>query len=114
MTTRYEMAKSGLETAKQMHNEINAQFAYSELKAPFSGVVTNTFVKVGDMANPGMPIVTIEGAKNYQVMAMVSEKDIVTIQNNMSATVVVKSSQEEIQATVIEVSQSAKNTGGQS
>lgn len=113
MTTRYEMAQSGLETAKQMRNEINAQFTYAELKAPFSGVVTNTFVKVGDMANPGMPLVTVEGAKQYQVITMVSEQDIVKIKNNMLATVVVKSSEEAIKGTVIEVSQSAKNTGGQ-
>ena len=72
MTARYEMAKAGLEGARQMRNEVVAQFSYSNIKAPFSGVVTNTFVKEGDMANPGMPLVSVEGASKLQVMAMVS------------------------------------------
>jgi multidrug resistance efflux pump len=33
-----------------MRNEVLAQFNYSTITAPFSGVVTNTYVKEGDMA----------------------------------------------------------------
>uniref|UniRef100_UPI00404B8AF8 efflux RND transporter periplasmic adaptor subunit n=1 Tax=Flavobacterium sp. TaxID=239 RepID=UPI00404B8AF8 len=113
MTARYEMAKAGLEAAKQMRNEINAQFAYSNITAPFSGVVTNTFVKEGDMANPGMPLVSIEGAKKLQVTAMVSESDIVSIKEGMKVNVLVKSINQEMEGKVAEVSLSAKNTGGQ-
>lgn len=113
MTSRYEMAKAGLEAAKQMRNEIQAQFSYANITAPFAGEVTNTFVKEGDMANPGMPLVGIEGAKHFQVTARVSESDIALIRSGMKATVVVKSSQQSIAANVIEVSGSAKNTGSQ-
>lgn len=113
MTTRYEMAKAGLETAQQMKNEVLAQFSYADIRAPFSGVVTNTFVKVGDMANPGMPLLTVEGERMLQVMAMVGEQDIVKITEGAHASVVIKSIQEQVQGKVIEVSQSAKNTGGQ-
>jgi RND family efflux transporter MFP subunit len=113
MTSHYEMAKAGLEGAKQMRNEVLAQFSYSNITAPFSGEVTNTFVKEGDMANPGMPLVSIEGASHLQVTAMVSESDITAIQNGMTVKVFVKSTQQEIAGKVIEVSSSAKNTGGQ-
>ena len=113
MTARYEMAKAGLEAAKQMRNEINAQFAYSNITAPFSGTVTNTFVKEGDMANPGMPLVGIEGASKMQVMAMVSESDISNITNGMPVKINVKSIKKEVAGKVSEVSLSAKNTGGQ-
>lgn len=113
MTARYEMAKAGLAGAEQMRNEVNAQFAYANIKAPFSGIVTNTFVKEGDMANPGMPLVSLEGVAKKQVTAMVSESDISSIKNGMKAQVVVKSLNKEIDAKVIEVSGSAKNTGGQ-
>lgn len=113
MTSRYEMAKASLEGAKQMRNEVMAQFNYSNITAPFSGVVTNTFVKEGDMANPGMPLVSIEGTNQMQVTAMVSESDITAIQNGMKAKVLVKSTNEEFSGTVTEVSSSAKNTGGQ-
>ena len=113
MTARYEMAKAGLEGAKQMRNEVMAQFSYSNITAPFSGVVTNTFIKEGDMANPGMPLISIEGASRLQVTAMVSENDIASIKKGMAARVLVKSSNTMINGKVGEVSLSAKNTGGQ-
>jgi RND family efflux transporter MFP subunit len=113
MTARYEMAKAGLEGAKQMRNEVMAQFSYSNITAPFSGVVTNTFVKEGDMANPGMPLVSVEGASKLQVTAMVSENDIISIKKGMPVKVLVKSSNAALTGKVSEVSLSAKNTGGQ-
>jgi RND family efflux transporter MFP subunit len=113
MTSRYEMAKAGLEGAKQMRNEVMAQFSYSNITAPFSGEVTNTFVKEGDMANPGMPLVSIEGASHLQVTAMVSESDITSIKNGMNVKVLVKSTNQKLSGKVVEVSGSAKNTGGQ-
>ena len=113
MTARYEMAKAGLEGAKQMRNEVMAQFSYSNITAPFSGTVTNTFVKEGDMANPGMPLVSVEGASRLQVTAMVSENDIAKIKKGMAVKVLVKSSNETLEGKVSEVSSSATNTGGQ-
>lgn len=113
MTARYEMAKAGLEGAKQMRNEVMAQFSYSNITAPFSGVVTNTFIKQGDMANPGMPLVSVEGATKMQVMAMVSENDIAAIKKGMPVGVLVKTSNEKLKGKVSEVSISAANTGGQ-
>ena len=113
ITARYEMAKAGLEGARQMRNEVIAQFSYSNIKAPFSGVVTNTFVKEGDMANPGIPLVSVEGASKLQVMTMVSENDIVSIKKGMQVSVLVKSSNEKLSGKVSEVSISATNTGGQ-
>ncbi|MEM8521702.1 efflux RND transporter periplasmic adaptor subunit [Flavobacterium sp. PL12] len=113
MTARYEMAKAGLEGAKQMRNEVMAQFSYSNITAPFAGVVTNTFIKQGDMANPGMPLVSVEGASKLQVLAMVSENDIAEITKGMPVSVLVKSSNEKLSGKVSEVSISATNTGGQ-
>lgn len=113
MTSRYEMAKAGLEGAKQMRNEVLAQFSYSNITAPFSGEVTNTFIKEGDLANPGMPLVSIEGASHLQVATMVSESDIAAIKNGMAVTVLVKSTNQKLNGKVSEVSGSATNTGGQ-
>lgn len=113
MTTRYEMAKAGLEAAKQMLNEVMAQFNYTSISAPFAGVITNTFIKEGDMANPGMPLVSLEGEAHLQVTAMVSETDITNIENGMPVSVLVKSINQTVLGKVVEVSASAKNTGGQ-
>ncbi|MBN8566125.1 MAG: efflux RND transporter periplasmic adaptor subunit [Flavobacteriales bacterium] len=113
MTARFEMAKAGLEGAKQMRNEVMAQFNYANITAPFSGVVTNTFIKEGDMANPGMPLVSVEGSGKLQVTAMVSESDISKIKQGMAVSVILKSLNKKVSGKVSEVSLSAKNTGGQ-
>ncbi len=113
MTTHFEMAKAGLETAKQMKNEVMAQFSYSNITAPFSGTVTGTFVKEGDMANPGMPIVSVEGVSKLQAVVMVSESEISNIKNGMTIDVNIKSLDKTIKGKVVEVSTSARNTGGQ-
>src|SRR5690554_3822487 len=113
MTTHFEMAKAGLETAKQMKNEVMAQFSYTNITAPFSGVVTGTFVKEGDMANPGMPIVSVEGESKLQTVVMISESEISNIKNGMATDINIKSLNKIVKGKVVEVSSSARNTGGQ-
>lgn len=113
MTTRYESAEAGLQAAREMEKEVNAQFAYTNLRAPFSGVVANTFVKVGDIANPGMPLVTVEGTSNYEAVVMVPESEISRVQAGAEAEIHIKSNGKILKGEVTEVSPSARNTGGQ-
>jgi RND family efflux transporter MFP subunit len=113
MTTRYEMAKSGVDAAQQMKREVEAQFAYTSISAPYDGTVINTFVKEGDMANPGMPLVAVEGAGAPEAVLLVPEAYITHIAVGQAAQITVKSSGKIISGKVTEVSYSAKNTGGQ-
>jgi RND family efflux transporter MFP subunit len=107
------MAKARLESAKQMKNEVNAQLAYSNITAPFSGTITSKSVKTGDMANPGMPLIGIEVPGNFEVIAMVPETEISEIKTGTAVDVLVKSINKTIKGKVTEVSTSAKHTGGQ-
>jgi RND family efflux transporter MFP subunit len=113
ITANYEMAKARLEGATQMKNQVNAQLSYSNITAPFSGVVTGKFINKGDMANPGMPLIGLETPGKFQVIAMVPETEITKIKDGTTVNVVVKSINELLKGTVTEVSTSAKNTGGQ-
>lgn len=113
ITTNFEMAKARLEAAKQMKNEINAQFNYSNISAPFDGVITNMYVKVGDMANPGMPLISIENPNHFEVVAMVPETEISNITKNTVVDVLVKSVNKTLKGKVTEISNSSKNSGGQ-
>jgi RND family efflux transporter MFP subunit len=113
MTANFEMAKARLEAANQMKNEINAQFAYSNITAPFSGTVTSKNVETGNMANPGVPLISLETPGNFEVMAMVPETEISEIKKGTSVAILIKSINKSIQGKVVEVSTSAKNTGGQ-
>lgn len=113
ITANYQMAKAGLETANQMKNEINAQFAYANITAPFSGIITAKNIEDGNMANPGMPLISLETPNEFEVIAMVPETEIVQIKNDTEVSVLVKSINKSLKGKVIEVSSSAKNTGGQ-
>ncbi|WP_225035720.1 efflux RND transporter periplasmic adaptor subunit [Winogradskyella sp. SM1960] len=113
MTANFNMAKARLESANQMKNEVNAQFTYSNITAPFSGTVTSKTIEAGNMANPGVPLISIETPGHFEVMAMVPETEISEIKNGTKVDVLVKSINQTIKGKVSEVSTSAKNTGGQ-
>lgn len=113
ITAHYNMAKARLESAKQMKNEINAQLSYTNIKAPFSGIVTNKLVNKGNMTNPGVPLLEIEAPGSYQVVTMVSEANISQIKMGSEVTVEVRSLSKTLIGKVVEVSTSSKNTGGQ-
>ncbi len=113
MTTSFEMAKARLEVARQVKNEVNAQFSYTNIRAPFSGVVTRRFIEPGDMANPGITLVEVEGQGRFEVSARVAERDISHIHSGCVVDVAIKSINRNVQGKVTEVSTSASGTGGQ-
>ena len=113
MRARYEMAKANLDGARMMKNEVNSQYRYTNITAPISGVITAKYANQGDLANPGMPILTIESSGNLQAQVLVSEQDITLIKSGMPVKVLMKSTNNEVTGTVDEISRSATNTGGQ-
>lgn len=113
VTANYNMAKARLEAANQMKNEVQAQFSYANIRAPFKGIVSNKFINEGDMANPGIPLLEVETPGEFQVMAMIPESEISKIKTNTQVDVLIKSLNKTVTGKVTEVSTSAKNTGGQ-
>ncbi len=78
--TRYQLdqvetglarAEAGLRTAKASRDELNAIGDYAEIRAPFSGVVTQRFVDPGAFAAPGAPIVEVQDAGRLRVSVTV-------------------------------------------
>lgn len=112
-TARYEMAKARLEAARQMKNEVNSQFAYVNIRAPFSGVITQKYAEEGTMAQPGQPLIAMEAPGEQEVLARIPESQISQVQQGTRVDVLVKSIDKTFKGTVEEVSSSARNTGGQ-
>lgn len=113
ITSRYTIAKAQVEAAKQMKNEINAMLSYSNITAPFNGIITSKNINEGDMANPGMPLLSLEAPGKYVATAMVPETQIMNVQKGENVEVIIKSNNESVPGTVSEVSISSQNTGGQ-
>jgi RND family efflux transporter MFP subunit len=113
VTLQYNAAKARLQGAMQMRNEVNASLGYTSLTAPFSGVVTQKLADAGSMANPGMPLLTIEQSGSYQVSASVPENIIDQIHQGAEAVVTIKSIDRTIKGSVVQINPSSQFTGGQ-
>ena len=113
ITLQYQSAKAGLETAKQQRNEVSAMLSYTNLTAPFAGTVTQKMMDAGSMANPGMPLLTIEQSGSYQVSASVPESEISLIKENTPVTINIDAIHKVISGKIAQISQSSENSGGQ-
>ncbi len=113
VTLQYNSARARVESAKQMRNEVNAMLAYTSLTAPFSGTVIQKLADAGNMANPGMPIVTIEQSGNYEINAAVPESEINQVKQGASVTVLIKSINRQFTGNITQINPSSQFTGGQ-
>ena len=113
ITLRYEIAKGNYERAKQVQNEIDALMAYSHIRAPFSGVITSKSIKMGDMATPGQPLMSLEAPGDFVASVMVPETSIEYVKKGQPVKIYVKSTGKSLEGEVSEVSKSSLNSGGQ-
>lgn len=113
VTLQYQSAKSALEAAKQQRAEVNAMLSYTNLTAPFAGTITQKMADAGSMANPGMPLLTIEQSGSYQVSASVPESDISLVREGTAVNVSIGAINKTIHGTVAQIDPSSQNTGGQ-
>ncbi len=52
-------SETDLAQSRARIDQVQAQLAYSELKSPFAGVITEQFLYPGDMAQPSSPVFTV-------------------------------------------------------
>ena len=113
ITLQYNSAKSKLAAANQLRREVVANLSYNNLTAPYSGVVTQKLADVGSIANPGIPILTIEENEMFRVSASIAESDIIKIHLGDIAHVQIKSAGKSIVGKIMEINPSSQFTGGQ-
>lgn len=113
VTLQYESVSAKLEMARQMKKEVDANRSYTNITAPFAGVVTQVNIDNGTLANPGMPLVTVERDGDLIVTASVSESVIAKVNPGMKAIVTIKSANKSFETTIREKSTSSVGTGGQ-
>lgn len=113
VTLQYKSIQSKLEMARQGLKEVDAMLAYTQIRAPFSGVITQKLVNEGSMTNPGMPLLIIEENGPLQVVATVAESDIAKLKVGDRAKITIKSIRKTVEGKIIELSPSSQATGGQ-
>lgn len=70
---QYLQAKNQVERLEKQRSTLQAQLAMSTITAPFDGVVDILHQKEGELAAPGMPIITLVNVSQLKVKADVSE-----------------------------------------
>ncbi|TZF82631.1 efflux RND transporter periplasmic adaptor subunit [Pedobacter sp. BS3] len=113
VTLQYQAAKAGVRAAEQMKAEARAMLAYTNITAPFAGIVAKKLADAGSMANPGMPILIIEQEGNLQVNASVPETEISRIKLKSPAAAWVESLNKSFTGEVVEINPSSIGSGGQ-
>jgi RND family efflux transporter MFP subunit len=112
--TNYQMAKARLDAVNQMEQEVEESLRYTSIRAPYRGVITGKFVQEGDMANPGMPLLSIENPGQWEVYARIPENDISRLQLNAPVSVQFTSVPGlQVEGTISEINPSSTNTGSQ-
>lgn len=109
----YNIAKAQVDATAELGNEINALLGYSNVKAPFSGVITSVFVKEGDMAMPGTPLIGIENPGKFIATATIPETYVSQLKKGQEVRVRIKSNDASLSGKISEISTSSQNTGGQ-
>ncbi|MGN6180385.1 MAG: efflux RND transporter periplasmic adaptor subunit [Mucilaginibacter sp.] len=113
MTLQYRSAQAQFTAAKEMRNEANANMAYANLTAPFSGTITQKLADAGSIANPGMPLLMLEREGTFQINAYATESQIGLLHIGMPLTANVSAANKILNATISQISRSADNTSGQ-
>jgi RND family efflux transporter MFP subunit len=69
----YERAKAAVEKAAAYLREAEINLGFTKIKAPFSGIVTQKKIEVGNMVVPGTPLMVLEDDSTFRLEAYVDE-----------------------------------------
>ncbi len=97
---RYKVAKSQVEQARN-------QLSYAEVRSPVAGVVVEKRLSQGDLAAPGVPILTIEDPTSLLVETHVSERFVSGIHEGDGVDIEIPSMKQTYPGTVRQVVQAA-------
>lgn len=87
MQAAFASARSRKIAAEKMKVEVDEMLKYTNMTAPFSGVVARKLLQAGDLANPGQPLLEIENADKVKIIAKVPESEIGTFTSGMKVAV---------------------------
>jgi RND family efflux transporter MFP subunit len=84
-----EAAAAGLAAARSAVETAREGVAYTEIRAPFDGIVTARHVQAGEAVAPGMPLLDIAGAGALRVVASVPQSTAAQVRSARTANVYV-------------------------
>lgn len=92
VVARRDAAKASLEAARAGLRAADEQLAYTVVRAPYAGIVTQRFVEVGETVQPGQPLLSGIGGGEMRVSVRVPQGDVDAIRAHHSAAILAQPS----------------------
>lgn len=73
--TGHARAEAGVAVARQAIRGVEVALGYSQVQAPWRGIVVQKLAQVGDMASPGAPLMVLEQQDSIKVTVEVNESN---------------------------------------
>ncbi|MCO4320088.1 efflux RND transporter periplasmic adaptor subunit [Aliidiomarina quisquiliarum] len=102
-TAQRDTAEAQLIGAREALSEAKTSESYSVIVAPFSGVVSDRTVFTGDIATPGMPLVSLYQPESLRFEAAVSESVLRFVEPNKAFMVEIDAQDKTYPAVVTEI-----------
>lgn len=121
-TSAFKQARSQLQSLEERLNSLASQrkvaqkaveesklsLSWTRVKAPFSGSVSQTFLKSGDLAKPGTPLLSLYSPNQYQAISKVPESLSQIVRPGVPVNIYLRS--QKYQARVSELSPSLESS----
>lgn len=101
---QFLQAKNNRDALQKRLATLRTQLKQYEVKAPFAGTVDDVIVKVGEMAQPGVPLIRVVNPDDMYIMSDVSEAFLGKFQQGDIATVYFPVQDKSYKATIASVS----------
>jgi RND family efflux transporter MFP subunit len=105
--SEFDNAQSKFRMAVAVETEAKTLLGYTEIIAPFDGVITRKLADVGDLAMPGKPVLQMENPNALRLEADVPEALIDNVKLSDRLAVRIATVTNEVQGTVAELSPTA-------
>ncbi len=116
-SAKLQMARSNYEATRSRRTQVEEKIqqtgegvksaeimrGYAILTAPFAGIVTERRVEPGNLAAPGAPLLTIEGAGAYRLEAEIEESRAATVRAGTPVEVTLEALGQTLQTRVSEI-----------
>ncbi|MDJ0805732.1 MAG: efflux RND transporter periplasmic adaptor subunit [Gammaproteobacteria bacterium] len=110
-TAALKSARAGQDAASAGLIQASEQFEYTRIKAPYSGIVTERHVQVGEVAAPGQPLISGISLDQLRVLVDVPQSLIQTIREQRQARVLLNGEAiEAVKLTIFPYAHAGSNT----
>ncbi len=96
-----EQAQAQLAQSQAGVSSLKANIAYTQIRAPFSGIVQSRKVNEGDFVGPGMPLLELVGEGDQELVATLSEVEGKTLKQGAKVRFEAEAAMGEAQVTAL-------------